>query len=215
MTPMSAMRRGALTLGIFALITAGSVALTRALTAERISEHREAYQHRQLQAVLPQAMADIPTAELLNGTFALPAPAALGHRGPATGWRISREEGQAIVLPVITRQGYSGEIDLLVGMQLEPDGQPRISGVRVTYHQETPGLGDRIEAQRSDWITRFNGLRLDDLPPDGWAVKKDGGQFDGFTGATITPRAVIQAVYGALQYAERLPPPAPEQEPAS
>ncbi|MBZ5487964.1 RnfABCDGE type electron transport complex subunit G [Halomonas aquamarina] len=213
MTPMSAMRQGALTLGIFALFTAGSVALTRAMTAERINDHREAYQQRQLLAVLPQAIGDVPVAELLDSTFALPDPALLGHRSPTTGWRVSHGTLQALVLPVTTRQGYSGEIDLLVGMQLEPDTQPRISGVRVTYHQETPGLGDKIEAQRSDWITHFNGLRLADLPPESWAVRKDGGQFDGFTGATITPRAVIKAVHDALVYAEHLPLVSHQQEP--
>ncbi|RUR31775.1 electron transport complex subunit RsxG [Vreelandella nanhaiensis] len=201
MTAMSAMRRGALTLGVFALITAGSVALTRAFTAERINEHREAYQHRQLQAVLPPALANIPISQLLDSTFELPEPTALGHRGNAIGWRISSDKHRAVILPVITHQGYSGEIDLLVGI----DEQQRISGVRVTYHQETPGLGDKIEARRSDWITRFNGLRLEELPPGAWGVKKDGGQFDGFTGATITPRAVINAIHDALEYAAQTP----------
>ncbi|WP_193091407.1 electron transport complex subunit RsxG [Halomonas colorata] len=210
MTPMSAMRRGAFTLGVFALITAGSVAVTRALTAERITQHQQAYQHRQLQAVLPQAFADTSIDQLLESTFDLPDAEALGHRKPAIGWQISRDNHRAIILPVITRQGYSGEIDLLVGI----DEQQRISGVRVTYHQETPGLGDKIERQRSDWITRFNGLSLDELPPSAWAVKKDGGQFDGFTGATITPRAVVQAVYTALQYVAEMPLPTSAEEPS-
>lgn len=201
MNAMSAMQRGAMTLGAFALVTAGSVAFTRALTAERISEHREAYQHRQLQAVLPPSLVNTPTSQLLDSTFELPEPAALGHRGTATGWRIISNGHRAVILPVVTRQGYSGEIDLLVGI----DEHQRISGVRVTYHQETPGLGDKIEARRSDWITRFNGLRLDELPPEAWGVKKEGGQFDGFTGATITPRAVIHAVHDALEYAAHTP----------
>lgn len=210
MTALSAMRRGALTLGIFALITAGSVSVTRALTAERITQHQQAYQHRQLQAVLSQALADTSIDQLLESAFDLPNAAALGHRQPAMGWQISRGNHRAIILPVITRQGYSGEIDLLVGI----DEQQRISGVRVTYHQETPGLGDKIERQRSDWITRFNGLSLDELPPNAWAVKKEGGQFDGFTGATITPRAVIQAVHTALRYVADTPLPTSVEEPS-
>lgn len=210
MTPMSAMRRGAFTLGVFALITAGSVAVTRALTAERITQHQQAYQHRQLQAVLPQALADTSTDQLLESAFNLPNAAALGHRNPSTGWQVSRGNHRAIIVPVITRQGYSGEIDLLVGI----DEQQRISGVRVTYHQETPGLGDKIERQRSDWITRFNGLSLDELPPSAWTVKKDGGQFDGFTGATITPRAVVQAVHTALLYVAEMPLPTSVEEPS-
>lgn len=209
MTPIIAMRRGALTLGIFALVTAGSVAVTRALTSERITQHQQTYQLRQLQAVLPQALADTPTDQVLNSAFNLPNAAALGHRTPVTGWQISRGDHRVTVLPVITRQGYSGEIDLLVGI----DEQQRISGVRVTYHQETPGLGDKIERQRSDWITRFNGLSLDELPANAWAVKKEGGQFDGFTGATITPRAVIEAVHNALEYAANTPLPGNIEEP--
>ncbi|MBP5981435.1 MAG: electron transport complex subunit RsxG [Halomonas sp.] len=210
MTHMSAVRRGAFTLGFFALITAGSVAVTRALTAERITQHQQAYQHRQLQAVLPQALADTSIDQLLESAFDLPNAAALGHRNSAMGWHISRGNHRAIILPVISRQGYSGEIDLLVGV----DEQQRISGVRVTYHQETPGLGDKIERQRSDWITRFNGLSLDELPPSAWAVKKDGGEFDGFTGATITPRAVVQAVHTALLYVAEMPLSTSVEEPS-
>ena len=79
----------------------------------------------------------------------------------------------------------------------------QLTGVRVTHHQETPGLGDDIERSRSAWITSFNGLSLESLPPSGWAVSKEGGEFDSFTGATITPRAVINAVHEALRYYQR------------
>ena len=93
------------------------------------------------------------------------------------------------------------------------DQQQRITGVRVTQHKETPGLGDDIERQRSDWITTFNGLSLNSLPPGGWAVRKDGGNFDAFTGATITPRAVVNAVHRALSYvSERVAENATETE---
>lgn len=197
MTLFQAMQRGALALGTFALVTAGSVALTRALTAERIATHQLAYQHRQLQEVLPQALGNIPVAQVIEGTFTLPNPEALGLKSDSKGWWVSDSENSAVILPVVTRQGYNGEIRLLIGI----DEQQRISGVRVTLHQETPGLGDDIERSRSDWITRFNGLGLASLPPEEWAVAKDGGHFDAFTGATITPRAVVNAVHEALQYA--------------
>ena len=213
MTLFQAMQRGALALGTFALVTAGSVALTRALTAERIATHQLAYQHRQLQEVLPQTLENIPIAQLIEGTFTLPNPEVLGLKSDTQGWWVSgsehsngdsngdsngnSNENSAVILPVVTRQGYNGEIRLLIGI----DEQQRISGVRVTHHQETPGLGDDIERSRSDWITRFNGLGLASLPPEEWAVAKDGGHFDAFTGATITPRAVVHAVHKALQYA--------------
>jgi Na+-translocating ferredoxin:NAD+ oxidoreductase subunit G len=208
-TLFQAMQRGAFALGTFALVTAGSVALTRALTAERIETHQLAYQHRQLQEVLPQALANTTVTHVLESTIALPNPEALGLEPGSQGWWVNDQAGRALILPVVTRQGYNGEIRLLIGI----DEHQRISGVRVTQHQETPGLGDDIERRRSDWITRFNGLELNSLPPGGWAVSKDGGQFDAFTGATITPRAVVNAVHRALQYAADTPLPMTFEEP--
>ncbi|NYS76797.1 electron transport complex subunit RsxG [Halomonas glaciei] len=211
MTLFQAMQRGALALGTFALVTAGSVALTRALTAEQIATHQLAYQHRQLHEVLPQTMGNIPVTQVIEGTFTLPNPEALGLKSDSQGWWVSDSENSAVILPVLTRQGYNGEIRLLIGI----DEQQRISGVRVTQHQETPGLGDDIERSRSDWITRFNGLGLASLPPEDWAVAKDGGHFDAFTGATITPRAVVNAVHEALQYAADTPLPITFKEPGA
>lgn len=209
MTLFQAMQRGALALGTFALVTAGSVALTRALTAERIATHQLAYQHRQLQEVLPPALANMPVAQVLESTFTLPNPEALGLQSESQGWWVVDQDNSTVIFPVVTRQGYNGEIRLLIGI----DQQQRISGVRVTQHQETPGLGDAIERRRSDWITRFNGLGLESLPPGGWAVNKDGGHFDAFSGATITPRAVVNAVHRALQYAAETPLPITFEEP--
>lgn len=179
------------------------------MTAERIADHQLAYQHRQLQDVLPGALTDIAVQTVLDGVFKLPNPEQLGHREPQQGWYVQRGQQRVVILPVVTRQGYNGEIRLLVGI----DQQQRITGVRVTQHKETPGLGDDIERQRSDWITTFNGLSLNSLPPGGWAVRKDGGNFDAFTGATITPRAVVNAVHRALSYvSERVAENATETE---
>ncbi|MDN7132505.1 electron transport complex subunit RsxG [Halomonas sp. MC140] len=209
MTPRQAMQRGALALGTFALVTAGSVAVTRALTADRIATHQLAYQHRQLQQVLPSALANTPMKRVLESTFTLPNAERLGLAAGAKGWRISDQGRIALVFPVVTRQGYNGEIRLLIGI----NEQQQITGVRVTQHQETPGLGDDIERRRSDWITDFDGLNLASLPPDDWAVDKDGGHFDAFTGATITPRAVVNAVHKALQYAADTPLAIANEEP--
>jgi electron transport complex protein RnfG len=103
------------------------------------------------------------------------------------------------VLTVIAPDGYSGNIKLLVGVYY--DG--RVAGVRAVSHKETPGLGDYIETGRSDWILGFNGRSLVSPSPGDWRVKPDGGVFDAFTGATITPRAVVRAVYKSLLYFER------------
>ena len=92
--------------------------------------------------------------------------------------------------------GYAGEIKLMLGI----DAEGRLLGVRVLAHHETPGLGDKIEEKKSDWILRFTGLSLDNPVAERWKVKKDGGQFDQFAGATITPRGVIKAIRGGLDF---------------
>ena len=94
-----------------------------------------------------------------------------------------------------SRKGYSGDIRLLLGI----DENGKLLGVRVLQHTETPGLGDKIEVTRTDWITRFTGLSLDNPPEAKWAVKKDGGPFDQFSGATITPRAVVNGIRDGLR----------------
>ena len=102
----------------------------------------------------------------------------------------------ALVLTAVAPDGSSGPIELLVGVNA--DGT--VAGVRVLAHRETPGLGDPIEASRSDWVLAFAGRSLGDPPPAGWTVRRDGGAFDQFTGATITPRAVVHAVRRVLEY---------------
>ncbi|MEZ5582829.1 MAG: RnfABCDGE type electron transport complex subunit G [Candidatus Competibacteraceae bacterium] len=83
----------------------------------------------------------------------------------------------------VIAKGYSGDIVLVMGVA--PDG--KLLGVRVVSHSETPGLGDKLELAKSDWILSFNGRSLIDPQPGRWAVKKDRGDFDQWTGATITP----------------------------
>jgi len=108
----------------------------------------------------------------------------------------------AAVLESVAPDGYSGSIRLLVGVT--PDG--RLLGVRVLQHQETPGLGDAIEERRSDWIRSFDGRSLGRPPMARWKVRKDGGDFDQLTGATVTPRAVVAAVRNTLLFVERQGP---------
>jgi len=92
--------------------------------------------------------------------------------------------------------GYAGEIKLMIGV--DADGQ--VLGVRALAHHETPGLGDKIEEKKGEWILRFTGLSLANPLPERWKVKKDGGEFDQFAGATITPRGVVNAVRGGLEF---------------
>ena len=122
----------------------------------------------------------------------------LRTREAEKGYRV-RKTGAVVgvILPATARDGYSGDIRTLVGIRL--DGS--ISGVRVVSHHETLGLGDLVDLRRSDWVRGFDNRSLTDPPPIGWNVKKNGGVFDQFTGATITPRAVIHATRRALEYA--------------
>jgi electron transport complex protein RnfG len=103
-----------------------------------------------------------------------------------------RRQGKAVatLITAIAPNGYSGSIRLLVAV--DPNG--RLLGVRVLEHRETPGIGDAIDERKSGWIRAFTGRSLTDPPADRWRVRKDGGDFDQFTGATVTPRAVVQAV---------------------
>lgn len=128
------------------------------------------------------------------------APAALVEPSPLqstdlTSIYVAKLEGKVsgLALPV-TAAGYGGDIDMIMGV----DNTGTILGVRVIGHKETPGLGDKIEFAKDPWITAFNGLSLSNTPPQAWAVKKDGGQFDQFTGATITPRAIVKSVHQGL-----------------
>ena len=109
---------------------------------------------------------------------------SLGLTAPQEGF-IAKQDNQAIAVffPVKATEGYTGPISLVIGVKTNGE----LAGVRVLQHQETPGLGDQIELKKSDWVLSFNGLSLNNPQATGWKVKKDGGQFDQFTGATITP----------------------------
>lgn len=108
-------------------------------------------------------------------------------------------EVSAIAFRLSAQGGYSGPIDLVMGI----DRKGAILGVRVVAHAETPGLGDKIEKAKSDWILAFTGRSLDNTTPERWKVKKDGGDFDQFAGATITPRAVVRGVQSGLAFFQR------------
>ncbi|WP_373184748.1 electron transport complex subunit RsxG [Halopseudomonas sp.] len=196
LTTGSSVFRNSIILGVFAMFTVGLIAVTQQGTAERIAEEKRRVQMSALTQILPEDQHDN---ELLNDTFTVNDRDLLNLPGPAEAYR-GREDGEvvAVILPVVAPDGYSGRIDLLVG--IHADGG--VAGVRVTSHRETPGLGDKIELAKSDWILEFNGKSLSMPEPENWAVRKDGGAFDQFVGATITPRAVVQAVYRALQYFE-------------
>jgi electron transport complex protein RnfG len=138
--------------------------------------------------------------DLVANQFTLTQDPLLGNDGTTSlAWQARMNNTPvAVVLEATAPDGYGGKIKLLIGVAAS--GQ--ITGVRVVEQHETPGLGDYIDRAKSNWILGFDGKSLQNTPDEAWQVKKDGGQFDYMTGATISPRAVIEAVHHALQYAK-------------
>jgi len=181
-----------LILGLFTLAGVGLIALGQMATEESIAERRAEDLQRSLSQVIPDKNHDN---NLLDDRFTLQVADAemSGFKGRLAG------EVSAVAFTVTATDGYAGPMEILLGI----DKKGRVLGVRVLSHTETPGLGDKIEIAKSDWVTDFNGKGLDNLSKKEWAVKKDGGRFDAFSGATITPRAVVNAVHRALQIFEK------------
>ena len=183
-------------LALFAAVTSIAIGWTYLTTKGQIDFEVRRSEARQLLEVFP---ANTHDNEIVDDTFELDAETPLlGIRETRRGYRV-RINGDVIgvILPTTARDGYSGDIRALVGVR--QDGT--VAGIRVVAHRETPGLGDKVDIRKSDWVTDFNQRSLADPTLPGWNVKKDGGVFDQFTGATVTPRAVILATRRALEYA--------------
>ncbi len=184
----------AVLLFLFAVLGSGLVAFMHDNTAARIAENQRRALLRSLNELVPRDQYDndiytdiiyVRDAELLGTRDPVPV-----YRARLNGWPV------AAVFAPLAPDGYNGNIRLLVAVKM--DGT--LAGVRVLAHRETPGLGDHIESERSDWILGFNGKSLRHPSVENWKVKRDGGVFDQFTGATITPRAVVAAVKNTLLY---------------
>jgi len=187
----------AMLLMLFALIGTALVAITNENTKEDIIKNEKLSLLRKLNTILP---ADLYDNDLVNDTITLMPDYLLGTDQESVAY-IARKNNNpvAVVLSVTAPNGYNGPIDLLIG--INSDGT--LAGTRIVKHRETPGLGDAIEVKKSDWILGFDNRSLTDPTQNYWKVKRDGGTFDQFTGATITPRAVIKAVHSTLIYFEK------------
>jgi electron transport complex protein RnfG len=186
--------RVGLLLGLFAVVATTLVALTETSTRAQIKENEREALLSGINALIPHEQYDNA---ILQDTIVLDATDALGTEEPTTVYRARKQgENVAVVLTAVAPNGYSGTIKMLVGIYA--DGT--LAGVRVINHKETPGLGDKIDEKKADWIFQFEGLSLTNPASEKWKVKKDGGEFDQFTGATITPRAVVSAVKRSLEY---------------
>lgn len=182
-------------LGAVTALAAGVLMFANLHTAPVIEAARALDIERSLAQVLPPDSFDN---DLLSDTIMVDGP-----HGRLVKVHLARQAGQIrFVVFQMSGKGYAGPIDLVMGV----DQSGQITGVRVTRHSETPGLGDKIEAQRDPWIHELAGKSLDNPTPERWAVKKDGGEFDQFAGATVTPRAVIAAVKHGLQFYQTFAP---------
>ena len=207
----NALRTGTILL-VFALVATAMLAFTHARTEPTITRSQQAEKLALINQVLPAALYDN---DLLASQQVVAPDELLGTRLPSAMW-IARRGGavSAVVLEAVAPDGYGGDIALVIGIGV--DGT--VTGVRVTTHRETPGLGDYIVRSKSPWIEQFVGKSLTDPEAKYWKVAKDGGRFDARAGATITPRAVVKAVRNALDYFARhratlLAPPAPGAQP--
>lgn len=187
------MLKNSLVLGLFAIATVGLVAITQYGTAQRIATAEREAKNRALGELLPVGSYD----NHLQDSMRLIEDPLLGNKAASPSYLASLNgKSVAVILQATAPDGYSGSIELLVAIQA--DGS--LAGVRVIRHKETPGLGDKIELIKSNWVQSFTGKSLNNPDQAGWAVKKDNGQFDQFAGATITPRAVVKAVHNSLRY---------------
>jgi electron transport complex protein RnfG len=185
---------GGLILAGMAAVCTALVAITHGITAPRIAANEQAYLEQSLQPVLQGVEYD---GKLSESTLVIQPPHGLPGDDPVPVYRVyAGGEPVAALFVVEASGGFVGPIRLLVGV----DAAGTVTGVRVLQHRETPGLGDRIDPDKSDWALQFTGRSLSDPAPPGWAIRRDGGEFDQLTGASITPRAVIRGVSDTLHY---------------
>lgn len=207
----SAMKKAGLSLAIFAFISVFFVAITDKLTAGKIAENQATMLLKALNEIAPKDSYDndlIASKAFINKTesnktTSSKADSDFMNNTPV--YLATKDEKPAIaIFEVTSNKGYSGAITLLVGVNAS---ELSIAGVRVVKHKETPGLGDKMEIKKtppnkSPWVLDFNDKSLSNPELSAWSVKKDNGEFDQFTGATITPRAIVNAVKSTLLYAQ-------------
>lgn len=183
-------------LGLFALITSLLLAGTHLATKDKIADSQRRAAQKALLEIIPEERHDN---DILTDTLSIPQHywSTLGlEKGGEL--HLARKNGNviALIVPTVAPDGYSGAIEMIVGINL--DG--KIAGVRILNHNETPGLGDKVELKKSPWVLSFDGRSIGSPPAERWKVKKDKGDFDQFTGATITPRAIVAQVARTLLY---------------
>ena len=194
---LKTMQKHGVTLALFAVMATALTAVVNALTKDTIEQQAIAQQKLLFDQVIPPDSYD----NNIQASCQVVNDPQLGKGERHIYVARNGQQPVAVVMEATAPDGYSGAIQLLIAA----DFNGKVLGTRVTEHHETPGLGDKIETRLSDWITHFAGKTIQGNDDPSWAVKKDGGQFDLFTGATITPRAVVNAVKRAGLFAKTLP----------
>jgi Na+-translocating ferredoxin:NAD+ oxidoreductase subunit G len=185
--------KAGLLLAGFAAVGVGLVAFTHSATAERIEANIRKNLLEQLSVLVPPTSIDN---DIVSDTVMVKDPEHLGATETKVYLGRKGDQPVAAIFTSVVPDGYSGPINLLVAVRT--DGT--LGGVRVISHKETPGLGDKIELAKSEWVLSFDGKSLGNPGIDHWKVKRDGGDWDQFTGATITPRSIVKAVKNTLIY---------------
>jgi electron transport complex protein RnfG len=183
-----------ITLAVIGVALSALLVAVASLTHDRIARNQQAWIKQHLDALIaPQSYDNDPLTDIIRVT----APELLGTTQAVTIYR-ARKRGAPVAAAIrsVAPDGYRGPLELLVG--IAPDGT--LIGVQVIRHNETPGLGDAFENRDAGWLDRFAGLSLEKPPQQRWSVRRDGGDFDAFTGATITPRAIVKAVRRTLEF---------------
>jgi Na+-translocating ferredoxin:NAD+ oxidoreductase subunit G len=182
---------------VLAVVLVGVILTVWAIAAhvqERIEANHRAWFVARLNSLIPDTMRDN---DLYGDAILVTAPAQLGREGSTAIYRarlLNRPTGA--ILSVTAPDGYGGPIELLVAV----DYSGSLIGVDILRHNETPGIGDTFEPHRSDWLKSLHGRSLDNTDVKQWTIGKDGGVFDQFTGASVTPRAILKSVRRALEY---------------
>lgn len=196
MSASNSIWKSGITLAAIAAICTSLVAFTYHLTADRIAANDKALLEQSLAPALSDLFFDSGVSE---SRLVLSPPHELPGDEEALIYRIYAEGKPVAALFVVTaRDGFAGPIRILLGV----DMQGSITGIRILRHKETPGLGDKIESRRSDWVKQFPGRSIGNPEVTEWALRRDGGQFDALTGASVTPRAVVKAMRDTLVYFE-------------
>ena len=190
----STISRNAFILAAFAIICSACVALIFIFTQPKIMAQEQQARLNILNQLIPS---DSYNNDIVASCFMVRSDEYLG-RGESHRVFVARKDNRPISLMIesSTLLGYGGEIKLAVGI----NDKGQLTGVQIIHHTETPGLGDKIQPNKSDWLLSFIGKSYQPSNQQRWEVKKNGGDFDAFTGATITPRAVVLAVKDTLIY---------------